>query len=487
LFAGGAYAQAVIVQKLAAQAPAADAPPAPSRVKLRALLDAGEFAQLDAELSAYQTAYRNGLINDEAAAKAFNALQRSDPDLRPLYDKWVEQIPQSYVARVARGYYLMMLGYSARGSGYSSETTQAQFGDMRVLFRAAQTDLETSLKLDAKPTLTYRTMMAMGRALGARERIVEYYKAAIALDPRVYTARASYLIALRPEWGGSLEQMEAAHASWKSALTDAQFQRLARMVEDARVRSALAPAQALLDQKRYQEAIPLCDRVLAQTSSARAHAMRGYGYALLNQYDKAIRDYSRALEIDPDGECCSDVRVSRASAFLKTGAKAEALADLTEAAADDNERAARELGLIHIMGRHGFKPDYQQGREWCEFAAKRGDGMSMYCMGSLYHGGLGVTKDPARAAHWFERAARRGVADAQTDLAYMLWNGAGIAQNRDQAVVWWRAAIQQNNARARSQLESHLSWWDYFRRVIVADFIDGLKERYRLFLIVLQG
>jgi uncharacterized protein len=112
------------------------------------------------------------------------------------------------------------------------------------------------------------------------------------------------------------------------------------------------------------------------------------------------------------------------------------------------------------------------GRRWCEASAKQGDGLAMYCLGSLYHAGLGVPKDPALAGKWFDGAAKRGIADAQTDLAYMLWHGQGIAQDRDQAVKWWRAAVKLGNKRAQQQLDGNVSGWDHFTKVVIPGWLE---------------
>jgi len=133
--------------------------------------------------------------------------------------------------------------------------------------------------------------------------------------------------------------------------------------------------------------------------------------------------------------------------------------------------------VMYAFGKYGIKRDYVAARRWCERSAKQGDGLSMYCMGSLLHAGLGVPKDAKRAAQWFEGAAKRGVADAQADLAYMLWHGQGVAQDREQAIQWWLAAAKQGNARAKGQLEGNLSWWEYFSQVTVPAWIEGLKGR----------
>lgn len=451
--------------------------PAPSQVarpdpaRLQGLLAAGDFERLDSELSAYQDAYRAGAIGDEDAARAFTALVTTDPDLRGQYDKWVAAKPRSYVARVARGYYLARLGYQARGARSAGNTTQAQFEDMGALFKLAMADLEASFALDAKPVLGYGTMIWIAMAAGGGEPAARFLRDAIAIDARVYTARASYLASLRPEWGGSLERMQAALDSWKASLAPAQLARLARMIDDAKWRARLAPAEQLVYAKRYKEAIAQYDAALAEQPVARAFAMRGYSHAQLGDHPKAIADFDRALELDPYGECCSGTRSNRARSHLTTGAVQKGIDDLVVAAENDDEWAQRELAAIYAFGKYGFKRDYVVGRRWCELAAKRGDGLAMYCMGGLYHAGLGVQKDLARAAKWFEVAAGRGIADAQADFGFMLWQGQGVGQDRDLAIKWWRAAARQGNKRAQQQLDG-LPYWDRLTKVDIPDWLE---------------
>jgi len=446
-------------------------PPRPEPAKLQPLLADGKFAELDRELSAYQDAYRAGVINDEEASKAFIALVTNDAELRGAYDKWVAALPRSYVARVARGYYLTRLGYQARGSQYAHKTSPSQFEEMRALFKLAMADLEASLQLDAKPVLGYGTMIWITQSAGGGVPAARFLDQAIAIDRRVYTARASYLGSLQPHWGGSVEQMQVTLDSWKGSLEPEQLERLRLMIEDSKWRVALAPAAELVDAKKYQEAIAMYDRALVQQPIVRAYAMRGHSHAQLGDHAKAIADFDRALQLDPDGTCCSGTRGNRARSYLTIGEVQKGINDLVIAAEAEDTWASRELAMIYTTGKYGFKRDYVAARRWCEVSAKQGDGWAMYCLGGLYHAGLGVPKDAPRAAKWFENAAKRGVADAQTDLAYMLWTGQGIAQDRDQAVVWWRAAAKQGNKRAQQQLDQHVTGWDHFTKVAIPEWL----------------
>jgi tetratricopeptide (TPR) repeat protein len=425
----------------------------PDKAKLRGLLESQKLAELDAEMSAYQAAYREGKIGDEEASKAFIALKTNNPDLRPAYDKWVADHPSSYAARLARGYYLMGLGYVARGSAYAAETPRPRFADMRKLFDQAMADLESSLKLDPRPTLSFGTMIAITQGAAELPRATEYLERAIAMDPKVYTARISYLHSLRPEWGGSLEAMRSFTEQSESSLLPHQVVRMKRVLEDSKARAELERAQPLLEQKQFEAALQMYDATLAKAPSAHGFVTRGRVHARMNQHQKALADFDRALELDPQDNCCA--HTNRAYSHMMTGAIAKAVPDLVFAAEErDDHWAARQLAVMYGFGRYGMKPDPASAKRWCERAAKQGDPWSMYCMGGLYDAGMSVPRDSAMAAGWFERAAERGVADAQADIAYMYWTGEGVGWNGLTALHWWIRAAMQGNERARQKLIS---------------------------------
>jgi len=423
------------------------------KAKLRGLLESGKFAELDAEMSSHQNAYREGSIGDEEASKAFIALKTNDPDLRPAYDRWVAQYPNSYCARLARGYYLMSLGWVARGSAYAAETPPARFADMQALFKDAMADLETSLKLDPKPTLSYGTMISISRSyrgLGDKD---DYLAQALALDDKVYTARLSYLYSIRPEWGGSVEQMQAFIGESERSLLAHQVAKFQRVLDDAKSRAELESVRGLLKERQFEDALRRYDASLASNPSAYGFVERGRAYARMNQHQKALADFERALQIDPEDNCCA--HANRAYSYMMTGATAKALPDLEFAAVErDDHWAAQQLAVMYGFGRYGMKQDHAVAKRWCERAGKQGDPWAMYCMGGLHYAGASVPRNAALAAQWFERAANRGIADAQADIAYMYWTGEGVSWNGLRAVYWWMRAASQGNERARQKLVS---------------------------------
>lgn len=453
--------------------------PPPDAQKLNAFLAAGEVAALDAVLAPYQEAYRKGVIGETAGIRGIRDLRSNDRDLRVSYDKWVSEYPQSYSARVARARYLVRLGYLARGSAYVSATSKAQFDAMYALFNLAQEDLEVALTLDAKPTLVHAERVTIAMATGDEAAVQRALVDATELDSAVVSVLREYLHALRPEWGGSIEEMESAVARWRDSVGEVEAAAFGRVIDDAKASALLQAGTApVCNKQHYREAIAFYDQVIAQAPVARAYSWRGYCHVQFGDDVAALKDFNHSLEIDPENWCCySWMHAHRGKILIKQGLIEKGITDLVAAADADDAWAATELAVMYAFGKRGVKINYSVARRWCERAAKQGDGLSMYCMGGLYLDGLGVPKDIARAAKWFESAAIQGIDDAQADYAFMLWNGQGVTSDHDAAIHWWLAAAKQNNQRAKTQLESHFSTWEYFREVTFPDWVATLKQR----------
>lgn len=430
------------------------APAAADKAELRAMLYGGRYAELDASLSAYQERYRKGEIDDEQAFEPFGALTVIDSDLRGRYDEWIAQYPRSYAARLARGFYLSGLGYAARGQNYASATTPYQFADMGSYFRDAMADLQASLDLDPKPVLTWSTMIRIARADRSYGDIDVLLSMATALDARAYNARMSYLLGIRPEWGGSLEAMERFVAEARAAVSSAQAARFERVLEAARARGELARADSHFYAGDYASAIADYDAVLEKRPSGHGYASRGWAYLRSNQPQKAIADFGRSLEVDPDEYCGCNAYAGRAEAWLALGERDKALPDLIHAAADqDNHWAARQLAGMYAYGWNGTTPDPKRARPWCERAARQGDPWSMYCVAHIYRTGWGGAKpDLAKGFDWMQRAADRGIPGAQYDLGWIYWQGEDRPADKLGALQWWGRAALQGDTQAQGRL-----------------------------------
>ncbi len=72
----------------------------------------------------------------------------------------------------------------------------------------------------------------------------------------------------------------------------------------------------------------------------------------------------------------------------------------------------------------------------CISAAGSGSPQAAYLAGLALEQGIGVSKNPTKAADWYRKAARKGHADAQFALGRM----EEAKQKNDQALAWYAQA-----------------------------------------------
>jgi hypothetical protein len=93
----------------AASEPARTAKPVqldkPDPQELIALLRSRNFAELDARMGKYQSAYEAESEAEWELVRAFAVFERVEPDLEPAFDAWIAALPRSYSAHVASGAY----------------------------------------------------------------------------------------------------------------------------------------------------------------------------------------------------------------------------------------------------------------------------------------------------------------------------------------------------------------------------------------------
>jgi hypothetical protein len=164
----------------------------------------------------------------------FRAFYDTDPALANRYNAWVEKMPRSYSAVLARGIYLRYVGKEARGSAYIDDTPRQQIELMSAYLAKAMRDYNASLTLTKKPLLTYHSIIAvtmfepvMGDDGLARRMLSE----SIRVDPRNFVVRYKYFASLQTRWGGSLEQMLDFEKQARAAgLSDTQLRYFASML-----------------------------------------------------------------------------------------------------------------------------------------------------------------------------------------------------------------------------------------------------------------
>ncbi len=94
-------------------------------------------------------------------------------------------------------------------------------------------------------------------------------------------------------------------------------------------------------------------------------------------------------------------------------------------------------------------------RSFAAFAARAedGDAEALNYLGVQYYLGLGVERDPARAASLYERAAIAGHRGAYRNLGILYLRGLGVRQDRVRAYAWFFAGHEAGDALAFKYLE----------------------------------
>ncbi len=88
-----------------------------------------------------------------------------------------------------------------------------------------------------------------------------------------------------------------------------------------------------------------------------------------------------------------------------------AIRHLAGAARAGNDDAARELAALYAAGAPGLNPNPARQFRWTNFLAEKGDTPSMALIGFFYEQGIGVDRDPERAAAEYVRALETGGVD----------------------------------------------------------------------------
>jgi uncharacterized protein len=149
---------------------------------------------------------------------------------------------------------------------------------------------------------------------------------------------------------------------------------------------------------------------------------------------------------------------SAATAGFEEGAASFRGGDYTAAyeewlgwAGNGNAKAQWAVGILYASGL-GVQRDPQKAAEWYRKAAEQGLPVAEYELAAMYSSGDGVSQDHSEAAKWYRRSADRGFAWAQYRLAVYYMNGRGVRQDYDEAIKWYLEAAAEGAASAMHNL-----------------------------------
>jgi len=326
----------------------ASAPPGPPvRGDILVLLQDGKFSSLEAMLTGYETKYEDDHSALPWTEAAFRSFANSDSALEPRLNAWIEKMPNSYAARLARASFLGHLGALSRGGALAADTPRERFEDMRDFNALAAKDYTKAIALDPKLTLAYAGLADMARISGARDEAQHFLAEGLRFDPKSPLLHWTFLLTLEPKWGGSLTEIRDYLAALKQRypadITLAGLQSFAEFVSgDAALRGG-----------DYEGALNHFDRAIA-SDGARIAYLEEHADAdfMRDHYEDASAAILRALALDPDDAALhyrlSEYRLfeKRLDAALASADKAVGLDRLNPTYLD--QRAT----VLRMMGRH---------------------------------------------------------------------------------------------------------------------------------------
>jgi tetratricopeptide (TPR) repeat protein len=337
------------------------------------MLESGRYEELDRKLSNTQKAYSKGSLTDLQLLRSFSSLDSFHPALEARFNEWVTKSPNSYAARLARGTYYWGVGADRRGDEYISAVTPKQIAEMRLYFEKAKHDLLDSLKLEAKPVLTYVYLLRIEQHFSASDQKRDILNRSLAIAPSNFVVRRSYMDSLETRWGGSTKQMNDFFIECKKAnLPREQLNALETMVAIDRAWVTWQKADFPAALTGYVEALELARPNAALLLGSNKYVVVLQDIAHLHQrlkeYAQSLRYLNEAIDLGLD---TSLVYLNRGISLHNLGRKEEALQDYLKAAERGNAWAQNEIG-VHYW--HGiiFLRDKQEAMKWFTRSADQG-------------------------------------------------------------------------------------------------------------------
>ncbi|MBO6026492.1 MAG: SEL1-like repeat protein [Bacteroidales bacterium] len=118
-----------------------------------------------------------------------------------------------------------------------------------------------------------------------------------------------------------------------------------------------------------------------------------------------------------------------------------------------NAEGQYELGGLYHYG-EGVGQNAGEAEKWYLKAAEGNYSSAWFALGLLYYsGGVGVTKDYAKAMYWFKKDADYGGYISKYYIGKMYENGEGVAKDLKEAKKWYQLSADQGYDKAIQALE----------------------------------
>jgi Domain of unknown function (DUF4034) len=331
-----------------------------------ALLSSRDYAALEKRLRPYLDSYASNKITAAELAdrfEVFTLMNRVEPRL----DEWVQSMPNSYTARLARGIYHVTDAWNKRGKLVRSRTSDEQMRGFQESLTKSRADLLASIPLYVRPVNSYRYLVRVSKGLGLDDERA-LLDAALKLDPKAYDIRSEYYDAITPNWGGS-ERMLAKFVEecQNSPMSDKDKKRIAgikyyELAQQARENKDIKAGSDYFYQYYLSNQLP--NVLLWSAQVALEGKLQDLAIERLNELNKQHPAYPYGFEL----------RAQLYEYHYKDINKA--IQDYLSAANGGASWSQNHIGWYYMKGIN-VPVDYVKAKHYLELAAKQGDRNAM--------------------------------------------------------------------------------------------------------------
>lgn len=435
-----------------------------------------EFATLDAELLASHRAFmakQEDSIATQILASSLGETKLAGID---VCRDWLAQMPASYSAHVVCASLWHKGAWDVRSHDYASKVSAINFKLMAERFVRADALLEQAIELDPQPVEALEDRGSVQFMLGDAETADDLWQKAQQLAPDyldTYFSRMNYAL---PEWGGSVEEMEAIYADAKAAGFSEGW--LANLRDQMDLRGSL--------ELSAQDRVAYLQKALAERKTNQRLNKMMYAQASLKNYESAIQFASLVVEAEPDS---SHAYYQRAEYEKTLGMAPQALADYKMAAALGHNYAMWAVINAYKDGNLGMSAkSWDDMLVYCREGAVLGLPSGAHCMARVLDETVPeiavLPKNMPQALAWYQLAARGGHRSSQCYLGLHMLAGKvpGLTPEQSKTIgtFWLRRAAKQDVPLASQKLqelgvpveeevEDHRLWrqqWPIWRKVL---------------------
>jgi Domain of unknown function (DUF4034)/Sel1 repeat len=319
-------------------------------------------------------------------------------------EAWIKKYPKSYSAHIVRGVVFQRRAWSARGGDFAYKVSDDEFREMAALLPTARASLTAAIKLSSRPNEAYAQLIDLAMLDGGRREADRLLGEANQRFPNNYYPNRTYMKHLRPQWNGSIEEMNAFRAAYtKRGVETWKTNCMEALVLDQKVWKT---TMAFADEKSLRdEAITLCPTAIR-------YVQRAHLYRKANNERAEATDLENALTINPG-----------------------------------NSYALSRVGMKKLIARDA------SGYALCRAAALNNSGPGYRCVAFAMSHGLGVTRDPNNAIAHLKRAATRLDNGAINDFATYYAEGTWVPKNESKALQLTVIAAERGVVSAKQRLE----------------------------------